>query len=137
LKSLLLVDDRPNDLRIAAEAARDLGITEISTQTSAMKARLHLEKALEGEVPLPDGIVLDLDMGHDSGFELLRFWYSTPRLATIPVLIWSVMDREKQICELFKVKSFVSKWEGPKALREELRSYRLRASYSPQSTSIL
>ena len=120
MKSLLLVDDQPNDLRIAAEAARDVGITEISAQSSPMEARQYLEKALEGEVPLPDGIVLDLDMGHDSGFELLRFWYSTPRLSTIPVLIWSVLDREKQICELFKVKLFVSKWEGPKALREAI-----------------
>lgn len=116
----MLVDDRPNDLRIAADAARDLGITEVNAQNSIMRARQHLEKGLEGQVPLPDGIVLDLDLGHESGFELLRFWHSTPRLSTIPVLIWSVLDNEKQICELFKVTSFVSKWEGPKAFREAL-----------------
>jgi CheY-like chemotaxis protein len=120
VKSLLLVDDRPSDLRIAADAARDLGITEVNAQTSVMHARLYLEKALDGKVPLPEGIVLDLDLGIDSGFELLRFWHSTPRLATIPILIWSVMDRQREICDLFKVKSFVSKWEGPKALREAL-----------------
>jgi CheY-like chemotaxis protein len=120
LKSLLLIDDRPNDLRIAADAARELGIEEVNAQTSIMKARQHLEKGLEGEVPLPDGIVLDLDLGHESGFELLRFWHSTPRLSKIPVMIWSVLDNEKQICELFKVSSFVSKWEGPKAFRDAL-----------------
>lgn len=119
MKSLLLVDDRPNDLQIAADAARDLGISEVNTLTSATKAQLFLEKGLHGEVPLPEGIVLDLDMGHESGFELLRFWYSTPQLSAIPVIIWSVLDREKQMCELFKVK-FVSKWEGPKAFREAL-----------------
>jgi CheY-like chemotaxis protein len=120
VKSLLLVDDRPNDLRIAADAARELGITDVNAQTSIMKARQYLEKGLDGEVPLPDGIVLDLDLGYESGFELLRFWHSTPQLATIPVLIWSVLDREREICNLFKVKSFVSKWEGPKAFREAL-----------------
>lgn len=120
MKSLLLVDDRPNDLRIAADAARELGIEQVNAQTSITKARLYLEKGLEGEVPLPDGIVLDLDLGHESGFELLRFWHSTPRLSTIPVMIWSVLDNEKQICELFKVNCFVSKWEGPKAFREGL-----------------
>ena len=73
MKSVMLVDDRPNDLRIAADAARDLGITEINAQTSVARARLYLEKALEGDVPLPEGIVLDLDLGHESGFELLRF----------------------------------------------------------------
>lgn len=120
MKSLLLVDDRPNDLRIAADAARDLGILEVNAQTSMMKARQYLEKGLEGEIPLPDGIVLDLDLGHESGFELLRFWHSTPRLSGIPILIWSILEDEKEICELFKVKSFVSKWEGPKAFREAL-----------------
>lgn len=120
MKSLLLVDDRPNDLRIAADAARELGITEINAQTSIMRARMYLEKALEGEVPLPDAIVLDLDLGHESGFELLRFWHSTPKLAAVPVMIWSVLDREREICNLFKIKSFVSKWEGPKAFREAL-----------------
>jgi len=120
MKSLLLVDDRPNDLRIAADAARDLGITDVKAQTSVMHARLYLEKGLDGEVPLPDGIVLDLDLGHESGFELLRFWHSTPRLSAIPVIIWSVVESERRICELFKVSSFVSKSEGPKAFREAL-----------------
>ena len=120
MKCLMLVDDRPNDLRIAADAARELGISEVNAQTSITKARLYLEKGLNGEVPLPDGIVLDLDLGHESGFELLRFWHSTPRLSAIPVMIWSVLDNEQQICELFKVSSFVSKWEGPKAFRDAL-----------------
>jgi CheY-like chemotaxis protein len=116
----MLIDDRPNDLRIASDAARDLGITEVNAQTSVARARLYLEKALEGQVPLPDGIVLDLDLGHESGFELLRFWHSTPRLTAIPILVWSVMERDQEICSLFKINSFVSKWEGPKAFRDAL-----------------
>jgi len=120
VKSLLLVDDRPSDLRIAADAARDLGIADVNAQTSVGLARLYLEKALDGKVPLPDGIVLDLDLGVESGFELLRFWHSNPRLAAIPLMIWSVLDREREICNLFKIKLFVSKWEGPKAFREGL-----------------
>ena len=120
MKSLLLVDDRPNDLRIAASAAGELGITEVKAETSVMSARRYLENGLEGGGPLPDGIVLDLDLGYESGFELLRFWHSNPRLFAIPILVWSVMDREQEICELFKVTSFVSKWKGPKAFREAL-----------------
>jgi CheY-like chemotaxis protein len=118
--SLLVVDDRPNDLRIATDAARELGITDITAQTSLLRAREHLEKGLQGEIPLPDGIVLDLDLGYESGFELLRFWHSTPQLSAIPVLVWSVLEREGEICNLFKIKVFVSKWQGPKAFREAL-----------------
>ena len=120
MKCLLLVDDQTNDLRIAADAARDLGITEVNAQTSVIRARQYLEKGLEGEVPLPDAIVLDLDLGYESGFELLRFWHSTPRLASIPVIVWSVLEREQELCNLFKIRSFVSKWKGPAAFREAL-----------------
>jgi CheY-like chemotaxis protein len=120
LKSLLLVDDQPNDLRIAADTAKELGITDIHAQTSAERARTYLEKGLEGEIALPDGIVLDLDLGYESGFELLRFWHATPRLAKIPMIVWSVLENEREICNLFNVQSFVCKWEGPNGLREAL-----------------
>ena len=136
MKTLLLVDDRPNDLRIAAEAARDLGIADVNAQTSAMKARAFLERALEGEVPLPEGIVLDLDLGYESGFELLRLWHSTPQLAVIPMMVWSVMDREREICTLFKVKSFVSKSDGPKAFREALAQLASQGSKPAQNHSL-
>ena len=120
MKSLLLVDDQPNDLRIASDTAKELGITEIHAQTSAERARMFLEKGLEGEIALPDGIVLDLDLGYESGFELLRFWHSTPRLAKIPMIVWSVLENEREICNLFNIQSFVCKWEGPNGLREAL-----------------
>jgi CheY-like chemotaxis protein len=133
MKSLLLVDDQANDLRIAADVAHDLGITEVNTQSSVTRARRYLEKALEGTEPLPDGIVLDLDLGYESGFELLRFWHSTPQLAAIPLIVWSVLDREREICDLFKIKAFVSKWEGPKAIREALAQLAGECLDTPQT----
>jgi CheY-like chemotaxis protein len=116
----LLVDDEPADLKRAREAAESLGIEDIQARTTVRAAHQHLEKALAGEVPLPDAIVVDLDFGHDSGFELLRFWHSTPELKKIPVLVWSVVEEQKQICELFRVNCFISKGQGAAAFREAL-----------------
>jgi hypothetical protein len=120
MKHLLLIDDQSKDLVAAMEVARSLHIEDIQTKDSVSGARAHLEKGLRGEVPLPDGIVLDLDLGLDSGFELLRFWHSTPELSKIPMIVWSVVEEQRGICELFKINSFVSKWEGPAAFREAL-----------------
>lgn len=121
LNRLFLVEDQENDLKIAASAARSLGIHEVDARTTIQAARAYLEKALEGEIPMPDGIVLDLDLGYESGYELLRYWHSTPRLFKIPLVVWSVLGPEyRDICLLFKVTSFVSKWEGESALREAL-----------------
>jgi DNA-binding response OmpR family regulator len=122
---LLLVEDQPSDLKIATSTARAAGISVVEAQTSLLGARSFLERGLRGEIPLPDGIVLDLDLGYESGFELLRFWHSTPRLSSIPLLVWSILGQEqREICSLFKVSEFVSKWEGMTAFREALERLR-------------
>ncbi len=123
LHRLLVVEDQPKDLRVAEEAARSIGITEIDARTSIQAARSYLEKGIQGEGPLPDGIILDLDLGYESGYELLRFWHSTPRLAGIPVIVWSILGTEHaEMCKLFKVHSYVGKWEGGPAIRDALAS---------------
>ena len=76
---------------------------------------------LRDKARLPDGIVLDLDLGYDSGYELLRFWHSTPALSKIPLIVWSVLGEEQRgMCNLFKVNCFVGKWEGAAAFRDAL-----------------
>ncbi len=121
VKRLLLVENEPKDIQIAADAARSVGIAEVEARTTLDAAKSYLEKGLKGEGPLPDGIVLDLDLGYDSGYELLRWWHSTPALAQIPLIVWSVLGEEQRgMCNLFKVNCFVGKWEGNAAFREAL-----------------
>ncbi|HEY1805846.1 MAG TPA: hypothetical protein VGG45_15340 [Terracidiphilus sp.] len=116
-----MVEDQEKDLQLAASIARALGITEIDARSTASAARLYLEKALDGSGPIPDGILLDLNLGYESGYELLRYWHRTPELAKIPVLVWSILgDEQREMCNLFKVNAFVGKWEGEEALRQAL-----------------
>ena len=119
---LLVVENEPKDMKNAADWARAAGFTEVEGKTSPYAARLYLEDRLANGPKLPDGILLDLDFGIESGYELLRFWHSTPRLRTIPLIVWSILGEEqKQMCSLFKVKQFVGKWEGDEALHNALR----------------
>lgn len=117
---LLLVEDQPKDAMKGATIAESLGIREVEVFNSTTRAMLSLEKGVSGEGPLPDVIVLDLDLGIESGYEILRYWRSTPALARIPVLVWSVVEEQREVCELFRVNSFVSKWEGIGVLRDAL-----------------
>ena len=118
---LLLVEDQPKDLKIAEETARSAGINELNALTSSEAAITYLGKGLRAELPLPDGIVLDLDLGYESGYELLRFWHSTPELRKIPLIVWTLLGEEqREICDLFKVNGYVSKWEGIVPLRETI-----------------
>jgi len=118
---LLLLEDSPADIKRADEVARRAGFTEIEVHRFATDARIYLEKGLRGEVPLPEAIVLDIDLGLESGFELLRFWHRIPELKTIPLFVWTVTgDQYREVCGLFGVCEFVSKDDGPAALLKVL-----------------
>jgi CheY-like chemotaxis protein len=61
-----------------------------------------VEKALGTEGSLPDLILLDLDLGPESGYEILRIRYSSPHLARIPVVIWTQLGLDNyEVCVLF------------------------------------
>jgi CheY-like chemotaxis protein len=121
-KRLLLVEDQPQDARLAAKAAQSIGFSEVDALSSVQVARSYLEECLKGEREVPDGIVLDLDLGYESGYELLRYWHSTPELSRIPVIVWSILgEDQREMCRLFKVNHFVAKWEGEEAFQEALR----------------
>lgn len=120
-RRLLLVENEPKDLRFATDAALSIGIAEIEARTSLSAAQAYLELGLKGEIPLPDAIVLDLDLGYDSGYEILRFWHCSPRLSCIPLIVWSILgDPQAEMCSLFNVTAYVGKWEGAAALRDAL-----------------
>jgi CheY-like chemotaxis protein len=118
---ILIVEDHPNDVQIAVRAAEASGFSGVNVKSSAAMAKECLEKALLGEQALPDAIVLDIDLGYDSGFELLRFWHSNPQLAKIPLVVWTVLgDQYRDVCRVFKVSAYVYKGEGISVLRQVL-----------------
>jgi CheY-like chemotaxis protein len=84
-------------------------------------AALILMEALEEGRALPDAIVLDLDLGLESGFELLRFCHKNRLIPHIPVAVWTVMGKnQEEICRLFGAREFINKHQGPPALLEAL-----------------
>ena len=120
--NVLIVEDQLMDLRAAVRAAEASGFSGVEARSSAESAVSWLQKGLAGEVSLPDAIVLDIDLGFQSGFELLRYWHSDPRLASIPLVIWTVLgDHYREICRAFKVKAYVYKGEDISVLQQVLR----------------
>jgi CheY-like chemotaxis protein len=119
---ILVVEDQASDLQIAVQTAQAAGISEVEARTSPQAAISLLDRGIRGEVALPDVIVLDLDLGYESGYELLRYWHSTADLKNIPLIVWTILGEEqREICNLFKVSNYVSKWEGTAAFRDALK----------------
>ena len=130
MATLLIVEDEPGDLRIAADVSHSLGFTNVQARTSARSARLYLEAALEGKEPVPDVVVVDLDLGYDSGFELLRFWHSKRELSSASrMIVWTNLGEEQmEICRLFKIAAVVSKADGMEALKGAIQPFATQSS---------
>lgn len=121
LNSLLIVEDDAVDVLSAASVARTLGLEHSRTFNSVARAISFLQGCLEERTSLPDVILLDLDLGQESGYELLRIWRTTSRLSKVPLLVWSGLgDHHQELCDVFKVTAFVAKWRGKDALRKAL-----------------
>jgi len=118
---LLIVENDPKDARMAADTAESVGFDQVEAKASVESARAYLERALEGSEALPNGIILDLDLEYESGYELLRYWHKTPRLREIPLIGWSILGQEHaEMCKLFNVTLFVGKWESAQEFRQAL-----------------
>lgn len=123
---VLIVEDNPSDMQLALEVAQAAGFRSINTESTLRGAKRYLEEALEGERRLPDVILLDLVLGVESGYELLRLRYLTHSLADVKVIVWSEhYEHSRDISALFKINSYVEKWKGPAGLRRAIRDLNL------------
>lgn len=123
---VLIVEDNPRDMQLAMEVTRDAGFRSINAEPSLRGAERYLEEALEGERQLPDVIVLDLVLGVDSGYELLRLRCLTHSLADVKVIVWSeYYEHSREINSVFKINSYVGKWTGAAGLRRAIRDLNL------------
>ena len=120
---LLILEDTVAELRTVAASARRAGFEEFEICERVVEARVYLERAIAGKVPLPAALFIDLDRGLDAGCEVLRFRNAHPSLKAIPAVIWTLLGhREREICKSFGAVAFVSKDDDPNVLIGELGS---------------
>ena len=121
MTKVLIVEDQAADAHFAADVVRSLGISDIEARSTADSAKAYLEDASEKHTT-PDLIVLDLDLGYDNGFEVLRYWHSHRRDYRPRMIVWTVMAKEQQeMCMLFEVDAVVPKWEGAEGLASAIK----------------
>jgi DNA-binding response OmpR family regulator len=117
----VIVEDNLKDTRIAFRVSRTAGFEDVEAFTSLERAIERIEQGLRGEKPLPNAIILDLNLGHESGYEMLRHWRAAWSNSSMRLIVWTVLgEHTRELCALFHVDAFVSKWEGEEALREAL-----------------
>lgn len=113
LSHVLVIEDNPSDIREVSRILHDLGVQNIQTFARISSAVDYLRDVVEGRRNAPDLVVLDLNFEEESGFEVLRFWRSTPQLKGLHIVVWTVMgELEKKIASLFGVEKVMDKSTG-------------------------
>ncbi len=103
--TILLVEDNPGDANL----------TELALNESKLSHKLYTVSDGEGAIaflkrkhpyeqaPLPDMILLDLNLPGKSGIETLAEIKTDPVLSRIPILVLSVSQEERDILESYNL----------------------------------
>lgn len=96
---ILLVEDDPGDVRLAIEAFRRSRVNSLlSVVGNGAEALGYLRREYPyARAPVPDLILLDLNLPRVNGHEVLREAKADPSLRRIPVVVLSVSASEEDV----------------------------------------
>ena len=124
MRTVLLLEDLDSDASEIEAALSEIGDFEVKRFQVASLAVEYLSDVLRTGSELPALIVADLNLPQSSGYELLRFYHATPKLAEAPLTVWSVLDGEtdKKLTTWMGAGKLISKSSGPTTLGKSLSS---------------
>lgn len=116
---VLLVDDDPDHVLLVRRALRDLMSGEFVAAIPDGGAALD---ALRSGAELPDLILLDVNMPGYSGFDVLTQLRADERLMSIPVVMLTSSDSQRDIARAYELgaSGYVTKLAHPQDLRAVL-----------------
>lgn len=104
---VLLVEDNPGDVRLTREALKDGKVSNhLSVAPDGVEALrfLRREGPYEG-APRPDVVLLDLNLPKKDGRQVLREMKQDPQLRTIPVVILTSSEAERDIAGAYELQA--------------------------------
>jgi CheY-like chemotaxis protein len=123
---VLLIEDNPGDADLTKETLEENRLhVEIAIAVDGPQAldRLHRRSPFERE-PLPDLILLDLNLPKMSGRDVLADIKQDPALRNIPVVVLTSSDAEQDIVKSYELGAncYVTKPVGLEAFQSIVRT---------------
>lgn len=102
---VLLVEDRPADMRLTKEAFHHLGKpTRLHHAWDGVEAMDFINrKGSFGDAPRPDLVIIDLNLPRIDGREVLARIKGDPHLRAIPAIILTASDSEADILLCYRL----------------------------------
>lgn len=107
VKTILLVEDSPGDVRLTQEAFRDAnGTLRLHVAVDGVEALSFLRReGVHGRAPRPDLIPLDLNLPRMDGREVLSVIKQDESLKTIPTVILTTSEAEVDIDAVYHLRA--------------------------------
>jgi len=122
---ILLAEDNPNDVELIKRAFNKGKIlNNISVVNDGVEALAFLRREGEYEdAPWPDIILLDLEMPRKDGLEVLEALEADSELSTIPVVVLTSSEAERDVVESYKhsANAFLTKPVGYQEFQKIVR----------------
>jgi two-component system, chemotaxis family, response regulator Rcp1 len=102
---ILLVEDNPGDVRLTREALKDAKVlNEIHVARDGVEAMqfVHHEGSFKN-APMPDLILLDLNLPRKDGREVLADIKQNPKLCHIPVVVLTTSKADEDIVKTYNL----------------------------------
>jgi two-component system response regulator len=133
--TILLADDDEDDILLTQDAMAEAGIEHALDVVKDGEALLSLLQERKGREPLPNIILLDLNMPILDGKEVLAELKADEKLKAIPVIILSTSNTVKDIDECYALgaASFITK---PKSFNDLISIMQLVNSYWYQCVNL-
>jgi chemotaxis family two-component system response regulator Rcp1 len=102
---ILMVDDNPADIDLMSELlAQSKGHFHVNAVSDGEEAICFLQRRGKyAGAPLPDLVVLDLNLPRKDGCEVLSSIKADPALAEIPVVIFTTSQAESDVTRSYKL----------------------------------
>jgi len=107
IKTVLLVEDSPGDVRLTKEAFREVtGFVQLQVATDGAEALSYLRReGVHSDSPRPDIILLDLNLPKMDGRQVLAEIKGDANLKTIPTVILTTSAAEVDIARSYELQA--------------------------------
>ena len=111
-RSIVLAEDNPGDVFLVREALLAAGLDfDLTTIEDGEEVLRYFENVDGGSRPLPDLLLLDLNMPKCSGDEILQQLRAMPATASLPVVVLtsSAHPKDREVATALGVEQYFTK----------------------------
>jgi two-component system response regulator len=121
---VLLVEDNPDDIALTKRSLHQCGVKQnVEIAHDGIEALAMLIDESENPRPLPDLVLLDLNLPRLSGLEVLKQVRSHPRTHAVPVVVLTSSEDKGDLAESYRLgaNSYIRKHTDPEKFRESIQ----------------